>query len=62
MKRTQGHTPFQKNTVIFDIDGTLADCSHRLHHIQKDPADWDGFYEACEDEDWVLLGVLHEEY
>ena len=20
---------------IFDIDGTLADCKHRLHHIQK---------------------------
>lgn len=51
MKRTQGHTPFQKNTVIFDIDGTLADCSHRLHHIQKDPADWDGFYEACENDE-----------
>lgn len=32
---------------IFDIDGTLADCSHRLHHIQKTPKDWDGFFGDC---------------
>lgn len=34
---------------IFDIDGTLADCSHRLHHIVREegdhrPKDWDGFH------------------
>lgn len=29
---------------IFDLDGTLADLSHRLHHIQKTPKDWDGFF------------------
>lgn len=27
--------------VIFDIDGTLANAEHRLHHI-KDPAFWKG--------------------
>lgn len=32
---------------IFDIDGTLADLSHRLHFIQKEPADWTGFFAAC---------------
>lgn len=45
---------------IFDIDGTLADCSQRLHFIQE-PAglvhfepnqtdwkpDWDSFYKDC---------------
>lgn len=35
---------------IFDIDGTLADLSHRLHFIQKKPADWDGFFAACSDD------------
>ena len=30
--------------VIFDIDGVLADSSHRLHHIMKDPKDWDSFF------------------
>ena len=29
---------------VFDIDGTLADLTHRLHHIQKSPKDWDGFF------------------
>ena len=35
---------------IFDIDGTLADCSHRLHHIQKQPKDWDSFFSGCDDD------------
>ena len=30
---------------IFDIDGTLADASHRIHHIKKCPKDWDSFFE-----------------
>jgi FMN phosphatase YigB (HAD superfamily) len=32
---------------IFDIDGTLADISHRLHFIKQDPKDWKAFYSAC---------------
>jgi hypothetical protein len=32
--------------IIVDIDGTLADCTHRLHHIQKRPKDWDAFFAA----------------
>jgi phosphoglycolate phosphatase-like HAD superfamily hydrolase len=32
---------------VFDIDGTLADCSHRLPHIQKEPKDWRSFFAAC---------------
>lgn len=33
---------------LFDIDGTLADCSHRLPHIQKEPKDWRAFFAGCE--------------
>jgi phosphoglycolate phosphatase-like HAD superfamily hydrolase len=33
---------------LFDIDGTLADCSHRLRHIEKSPKDWDAFFGACD--------------
>lgn len=32
---------------LFDIDGTIADLSHRLHHIQSTPKDWDGFFAGC---------------
>lgn len=33
---------------IFDIDGTLADCSHRLHFITGEKKDWDSFYGELE--------------
>lgn len=29
---------------IFDLDGTLADLSHRLHHITKEPKDYRAFF------------------
>ncbi len=35
---------------LFDLDGTLFDCGHRLHHIQKNPKDWRAFFAACLDD------------
>jgi len=35
------------NIVICDIDGTIADLSHRLHFIQTHPKDWDKFHSGC---------------
>lgn len=32
---------------VMDIDGTLANCDHRLHHIQREPKDWSAFFAAC---------------
>ena len=32
--------------VIFDIDGTLADISERIHHIKKKPKNWNAFNEG----------------
>lgn len=34
--------------VIFDLDGTLTDPTHRLHYIQQTPKDWDAFFDACD--------------
>ena len=34
-------------TVLFDIDGTLADATHRLHHIQNGSHNWDAFFAEC---------------
>lgn len=28
---------------VFDIDGTIADNSHRTHHLLKQPKDWDAY-------------------
>ena len=36
--------------IIFDIDGVLADCSHRLKYIKGEKKDYDKFYSA--DEIW----------
>lgn len=45
--------------IVFDIDGTLADCSQRLHHIQKSPPDWDAFFaETDKDEPIVEMCTL----
>jgi hypothetical protein len=32
---------------IFDIDGTLADLSERLHFITGEKKDWKSFYKSC---------------
>jgi hypothetical protein len=30
--------------VIFDIDGTLADVSERIHHLKRKPRNWSAFF------------------
>ena len=32
---------------VFDLDGTLADCTHRLKYIQQETKDWDKFHSTC---------------
>ena len=32
-----------KKVVIFDVDGTIADCEHRRHFVTQQPADWKSF-------------------
>ena len=32
--------------VIFDIDGTLADVSERIHYLKNKPKNWDAFFEG----------------
>lgn len=34
--------------VICDLDGTLCDAKHRLHHIKKNPKDWDSFFKEAD--------------
>ncbi|AUR82369.1 HAD-like domain protein [Vibrio phage 1.023.O._10N.222.51.B4] len=33
--------------VIFDLDGTLALCDHRRHHVETEPKNWDAFFAEC---------------
>lgn len=41
------HPPGATRCYVFDIDGTLADCSHRIHYIQSQPKLWDEFFAQC---------------
>jgi hypothetical protein len=36
--------------AMFDIDGTLADCAHRRHHLDQSPKDWKAFYAGMKDD------------
>lgn len=57
---------------LFDLDGTLADLTHRLHHISGEfdaqgmtkPKNWDAFFAGCVDDKpiphmWELLNDLY---
>lgn len=49
------------NLFIFDIDGTIADSQHRLHHILHDDPklkDWDA-YDAEWEGDTLIPGIAH---
>lgn len=39
-----------KKIVVVDLDGTVADPSHRLHHVTGPNKDWDAFYEGVEED------------
>lgn len=64
-----------RKTVIVDIDGTVADLSHRLHFIKPHPMgsdgdlrkDWDSFFAACVDDEPIhemvdLVSLLAAKY
>lgn len=36
--------------IVFDIDGTLANIEHRLHHIKTKPKNWDAFDAGIKDD------------
>lgn len=38
--KTNGIKP---NAIIVDIDGTVADLTHRLHYVETKPANWEAF-------------------
>lgn len=42
---------------LVDLDGTVADLTHRLHFIEKEPVDWDAFF-ACCDGDTPIQSVI----
>jgi phosphoglycolate phosphatase-like HAD superfamily hydrolase len=40
--------------IIFDLDGTLADCEHRRHFVERsEKPDWRAFFEACDQDNLI---------
>lgn len=46
-----------KPLYIFDLDGTLANAEHRVHHINGATKDWRAFFAAAKD-DTPLAGAI----
>jgi hypothetical protein len=36
-----------KPAIIVDLDGTLCNSDHRIHHVMKTPPDYDSFNKLC---------------
>ena len=43
----------ERDTVICDIDGTIADNSHRQHYLEG-KRDWKSFFEGIENDKPIL--------
>lgn len=50
----------QKQIVVFDLDGTLADCEHRKHWITSKPKNWKAFFKGVKDDSPIapVMSVL----
>ena len=48
----------RKKLVVFDLDGTLADDSERLAHLQEVPKNWKRYFERCA-EDLPVWPMIH---
>lgn len=43
--------------AVFDIDGVLADATHRQHHLASRPKDWDAFFGGVGADPVIEAGV-----
>ncbi|MFE9369071.1 hypothetical protein ACFYM2_04735 [Streptomyces sp. NPDC006711] len=43
--------------AVFDLDGTLADSSHRQRFLERSPRDWDAFFAAAPADPPLVEGV-----
>ena len=44
--------------VVIDLDGTLANCEHRMHYLEGPKKNWDAFFENCSN-DTIIHPMLH---
>lgn len=44
--------------ILLDLDGTISNCSHRLHYIETSPKDWETFFSKCFED--PIIGPVYE--
>ena len=58
----------KQEAIILDLDGTLCNTDHRIHHLNKTPKDWDSWNAGIMDDEinfqvkcavYGLLQLLH---
>jgi HAD superfamily, subfamily IIIB (Acid phosphatase) len=49
--------PADAPLAVFDLDGTLADTRHRLHHLEGARRDWPAFFAAASGDEPLAQGV-----
>jgi predicted kinase len=49
--------PGPRPLAVFDLDGTLADVRHRLHHLNRRPRYWNAFFAAAPDDPPLTEGL-----
>lgn len=40
----------KKKAILVDLDGTLANCDHRRHHVETIPKNWEAFFAGIPDD------------
>lgn len=50
-----------RRVYLFDIDGTVADTTHRQHYLDEKPPNWDAFFAAC-DQDLPIPQMIELAY
>lgn len=43
--------------AVVDIDGVVADVSHRLHYLERRPKDWAGFFAKAASDPPLPIGI-----
>lgn len=67
---SNGGRPIGGRTIVFDLDGVIADASHRQHFLAAERSsdkDWDGFFNACVDDPVIeqgrrLVGSISDDF
>ncbi len=49
--------PSSRQLAVFDVDGVLADVTHRLHHLRARPQRWERFFTAADRDPLLVEGA-----